>query len=51
MICGVGDTLYLVVKKYLKFKVNPRRGTNSRAELYALWVLLKITLAKGVHNL
>jgi ribonuclease HI len=46
--CGVGDIIYLRDNNYLAFKVVAGKGTNNITQIYALWLLLKIVIERGL---
>ena len=49
--CGARALLYLRKSHFVSIKYGARTGTNNRAELYALWILLKVTQDQHVKNL
>jgi len=50
-ICGSGDILYLSANYDICFKAAFGQGSNNRAELCALWVLLNLALDRGVKSI
>jgi hypothetical protein len=50
-ICGAGAILYLDNAHHFSLKYGVGRGTNNRAEIYALWILLKVVVDKQVRKI
>jgi ribonuclease HI len=49
--CGVGVVMYLSSTHYIHIRYAPGGGTNSRAELTALWTLLEAAKEKSIRTL
>jgi ribonuclease HI len=50
-MCGAGTIIFLNNSHYFTLKYGAGQGTNSRAETYALWILMKIVVEKCVSRL
>ena len=50
-VCGVGCVLHLSHDHFFRRKLGSGIGSNTRVELLALWVLLKFSKDKGVHDI
>jgi ribonuclease HI len=49
--CGVGAILFLKSSHHFSLKYGVGLDTNNRAELYALWILLKVVLEQKVKRI
>ena len=50
-ICGAGSILFLKDDHYITFKVGLGEGTNNFAKLYALKLLISLSLKKQVKHI
>ena len=50
-ICGVGGFLFLKDNHSFSFKAALGIGTNNWAEMYALWLLMRLASEKGINQL
>jgi hypothetical protein len=44
--CSVGVVLFIIQTHYIHIRYAPRRGTNNKDEMIALWTLLETTKQK-----
>ena len=50
-MCGAGEIFLLNNLHYFLLKHGAVQGTNSRAKFYALWILMKTAVEKGVSKM
>lgn len=50
-ICGFCGILYLSTTHHISFEVAFGQGSNKRAEMCALWMLLNLAVGKGVKSI
>jgi len=49
--CGAGAVLFIDMSQYYLVRFAAGQGTNNRAEFFALWILLKTAIDKGINQL